>query len=221
MALARAILLAFILLAIGLAKSENAAGQEAGIPVGVPVPVAVAPDSDKLLGPGDIVSLQIIEDNTPPVMKRISDAGDLDVPIIGRVHAAGRSCADVAAQVKKQLEGKFYYTATVKLALEQVAPQIVGSAGTILVSGKVMKVGQQMIPRGGKLTVSGAIVNAGGATQFGELTKVKLIRRNKGAAPQNFIINVKAILESGAQDMDLQDADSLFVPAKIISFGVN
>lgn len=210
MASARAILLAFIFVAIGLAKSGCAFGQDA---------LPVAPDTDKPLGPGDIVSLEIVEDKAAPVMKRISDTGDLDVPYIGRVHAAGRSCEDVALQVKKQLEAKYYYTATVKLAIEQIAPQKVGPAGTVFVSGDVKTVGPQAIPYGQKLTVSGAIVKAGSVTQFGDLRKVKLVRKNKNGTSQTFIIDVKAVIQEGQteKDMELQDGDSIFVPQRLFT----
>ena len=214
MASARAILLAFIFIAIGLAKSGCALGQDA-----TPLPVAVAPDADKSLGAGDIVSLEIVEDKAAPVMKRVSDTGDLDVPYIGRVHVTGRSCADVAIQIKRQLEAKYYYTATVKLAIEQIALVKPGPVSTVFVSGDVAKVGAQVIPAGMKLTVSTAVVNAGSATQFGDLRKVKLVRKNKNGTSQTFIIDVKAIIQEGQteKDMELQDGDSIFVPKRLFT----
>jgi len=219
MAFTRALLLGFVLLAAGLVRSGWAANPGDNIPVAQAVPIT--PDRDRPIGPGDTVSLEIVEDKAPPILKRISDTGDLDVPNLGRVHAAGRTCADVAAQIKRQLEASLYYKATVKLAIEQISAKRAGIAGKVFISGEVKLTSPQELTPGETLTVSGAVVKAGGGTPFADLKNVKLTRKNKGGSGStSFIINVRAVLEKGEMDKDreLMDGDYIFVPRKIINF---
>ena len=207
----RAFIFILSMLAVGFVKSGYAAG---------PDDASVTPDSDRALGPGDSVSFEIVEDKVVPVKKIISDTGSLDVPYIGAVKVSGKSCDEAAAQIKKLLEAKYYFTATVKIAIEQIAVPKPHPPNKVLVSGKVTTVGVVEIPFGQKLTASGAIVKAGGATQFGELRKVKLTRKNTDGSSKTFILDIKAVIEGGKadQDMDLQDGDSIFVPPKLFNF---
>lgn len=209
-AFARAVLVGFILTS-GLAKSVCAAPAD---------PVVAAPvDRDKVLGVGDIVTLEIVEDKEAPVTKKVTDTGDLDVPYIRRVHVVGRTCFDVAAEIAKLLEVDYYHKATVKLNIEQYSREKLGTVGKVFLFGDVKVPGVQEIPAGDKLTVSGAIVRAGGATQFGDLKKVKLTRKLKGGASESIIINAKAVLEEGKleQDRELRDGDNIFVPRRLFT----
>jgi protein involved in polysaccharide export with SLBB domain len=208
---ARAILLGFILLASGLATSLHAAP---------PADAGVAPaDRGKVLGVGDIVTLEIVEDRESPVSKKVTDTGDLDVPYIRRVHVAGKTCSEVAAEITRLLEADYYHKATVKLAIEQFSREK-GISAKVYISGDVKAPGAQEIPNGDKLSLSGAIVRAGGATQFGDLKKVKLTRKGKTGASETVVVNVKAILEEGQleQDRELRDGDNIFVPRRLFTY---
>lgn len=212
MAGTRAFLFSFILLTASLTASSLAASTDD----------SVAPaDRDKVLGAGDLVTFEILEDKEPPVTKKVTDTGDLDVPYISRVHVAGRTCAEVAAQITKLLEADYYYKATVKLAIEQFSPENKAVAiGKVFLSGDVKTPGAQPIPAGEKLTVSAAIVKAGGITQFGDMRKVKVTRKSKDGKSETFIIDVKAVLEQGRleQDMELRDGDYVLVPRRLFSW---
>lgn len=208
----RALVATYVLVAAGLARVACGAA---------PGDSGVAPaDRDKVLGPGDVVTLEILEDKTPPISKRITDTGDLDVPYIGRVHVAGKSCSEVVAQVTRLLEADYYYKATVKLGIDQINTTKQGNAGKIYVSGDAKASGPQEIPPGENLTASEAVVKAGGGTQFADLRKVKVTRKEKDGATKTYTIDVKAVLEEGHMDKDMQliDGDHVFVPRRLITF---
>ncbi|HWB58758.1 MAG TPA: polysaccharide biosynthesis/export family protein, partial [Chthoniobacteraceae bacterium] len=173
---------------------------------------------DKALGPGDIVTFEIAEDKTAPVKLRVSDTGYLAVPYIGNIPVAGKSCSEVASNVKGLLENKYkyYYVATVKIAIDVIAPVKPHPPMKVNVFGKVKAVGLIEIPFGEKLTLSEAISKAGGPTEYGDLRKVKFTR--KGVVS---IVDVQAIIQKGETDKDieLQDGDTIVVPAKLINFG--
>lgn len=179
--------------------------------------VSGSPDESKNLGPGDTVAFQIVEDRDPPIVKRITDTGDLDVPYIGRVRVSGRTCAAAANEIKRRLEQEFYYTATVKLAIDQINPAT--AAGRVYVSGLVRVPGPQFLVPGEKLTVSAAVLKAGGFAQFAETRKVKVSRKN-GNSTQSFEVDLKAVLEKGElhKDAEILDGDYIFVPQRLINW---
>jgi protein involved in polysaccharide export with SLBB domain len=76
----------------------------------------IADDKYKLRA-GDKVSLQITEDKEAPKSLVVADSGELDIPYVGRVMAADKTCKQLAGELKTLLEKEYYYRATVILAL--------------------------------------------------------------------------------------------------------
>src|SRR5579864_1859911 len=125
MLIRRAFLPFTFLIVAGLARHAQGAGASpSAVPVQVATQVqtaiAVPVDRDTVLNPGDQVTIEIVEDRDAPILKRVTDTGELDFPYIGRVRVTGKSCAQVIAEAKRQLESKYYYHATVRLGIDQV-----------------------------------------------------------------------------------------------------
>jgi len=165
------------------------------------------------------VTLEILEDKALPVVRTVTDTGELDVPVIHRIHVAGKTCSQVAAQITKMLEADYYNKATVFLGIDRINRAKAGNASKVFISGQVKQPGAQEIPAGDKLTVSGAVVKAGGGTQFANLRKVRLARKSKDGTGKTITVDVKAIIEEGKMEKDIQleDGDYIFVPQRLIS----
>jgi len=172
---------------------------------------------------GDALSFRVVEDaqdprdpltTIPPLI--VTDSGDVDVPYIGQYPAAGKTCKQLAAEVKGALEKKYYYHATVILALAQNAK----SNGRVYVNGQVRATGAVDMPGDEVLTVSKAVMLAGGFTEYADKRHVKLTRRSDGATQTNLVVNVTDILEKGKTDLDpkVLPGDMIFVPSRLISF---
>jgi len=101
-------------------------------------------DNHQKLGPGDRITYRVIEDQDEPRALTITDSGDLEVPYLGLVHAAGRTSFELAKEVKVQLEQKLYYQATVIIAVELVNKTRV--TGKVYVTGQVRNKGGYEIP---------------------------------------------------------------------------
>lgn len=187
---------------------------------GPPLPSlsSYAPDDKYKLRPGDKVSLQILEDRELPKSLFVADSGELDAPYIGRIQAANRTCKEVAAELKVQLEKEFYYRATVVLALD-VANKLLGR---VYVWGQVHTQGPIDIAVNENLTAGKAILRAGGFADFANKKKVKVIRAGTvgGNGKQNLELNMVEILEEGKteKDVQLQPDDSIIVPSRLINF---
>jgi len=176
-------------------------------------------DPDKKLSAGDQVTVEIVEDREVGLARVVTATGELDVPPLGRVRVSGKTAAEAAGSIKQLLERDYYYTATVRLSIDQVS-KVQVEAGRVQVSGQVRMQGQQLIVAGEPLTVTAAILKAGGIGEWGNQKSVKLMRSRKDGTTETIEVNFKKITETGDVKADpvLQDGDRIFVPKVGIRF---
>ena len=187
-------------------------GAAYGIPANAYPGVAIsseAIDPDHKLTRGDRLSYRVVEDRDDKVIPLVvTDSGEVDIPLINRVKAQGKTAQQLTADIKARLEQEYYYHATVVLGLDSVAPRI--SRGTVYLGGKGIAPGSVELPLDAPMTVSQAITKVGGFKEFGKDTAVRVLR--KGGPPKGYIINVHDVLR-GATDKDfvLQPGDQVVV----------
>src|SRR5947209_20456495 len=170
-------------------------------------------DDKKKLGSNDYVSFRVVEDRDNDSQRlRVNDNGQLEVPYVGLVPAAGRTSKELAYNIKSLLEKEYYYHATVIIAVDHVSEK---SRGKVYVIGTVKGPGPQEIPPDEDYTVSKAVIRAGGFGDFANKRKVKLTRKNG----QELVIDLKRVIEEGRTDEDivLQPDDRIFVPQRLIN----
>jgi polysaccharide export outer membrane protein len=170
-------------------------------------------DDRTRLGPNDFVSFRVVEDRDNESQRlRVNDNGQLEVPYIGLVQAAGRTSKDLAYSIKAALEKEYYYHATVIIAVDHVSEK---SRGKVYVIGSVKGPGPQEIPPDEEYTVSKAVIRAGGFGDFANKRKVKLTRKNG----QELVVDLKRVIEEGRTDEDVvvQPDDRIFVPQRLIN----
>src|SRR5580765_8667576 len=98
-------------------------------------------DDRKKLGSNDYVSFRVVEDRDNESQHlRVNDGGELEVPYIGLVPAAGRSCKELAFTIKSLLEREYYYHATVIIAVDHLSEK---ARGKVYVYGSVKGQGPQ------------------------------------------------------------------------------
>jgi hypothetical protein len=137
-----------------------------------------------------------------------------DVPLIGRVRAAGKSTDQLQADIKAQLEREYYYHATVIMGLDNIA--LKASRGRVYVTGAVRAEGSVELPTDEPMTVSKAITKVGGFKDFANQSAVSIQR--KGGPPKGIRVDVKAIKAGKVQDVPLQPEDMVVVPEKWVNF---
>jgi polysaccharide export outer membrane protein len=174
-------------------------------------------DDKRALGVGDRVSFRVVEDRKDPVVLTVTDSGEMEVPLIGRVSATNKTCKQLAYLIKAPLEKTYFYKATVIIGLDMVS---VKSKGRIYVTGQVKTQGPLEIPPDEVFTVSKAIIRAGGLADFAQKKKVKLIRKVPGRSEtETLIVNLEEIMEKGRTDLDivLRPDDTINVPTRLIN----
>ena len=173
-------------------------------------------DSKRKLVVGDRLSYRVVQERSEPQQLAITDSGDVEVPLIGRVPAAGKTCRQFAQEIKTLLERDYFFHATVIVGLNAVSAR---SRGVIYVLGPVRNQGPMQIPLEGTFTISKAILSAGGFADFANGSKVKLVRKGKGGDPKTNYYNVADILKGKAgEDPELEPDDLVVVPEKFLNF---
>lgn len=175
-------------------------------------------DEKHKLAIGDRLSFRIVEDEEEPRQLFVTDSGDLEVPYLGRFPADGRTCKELAQAIKAELEKEYYYQATVIVAVDLMTR----SRGKVYLVGPVRAAGPQDIPSDEVLTLSKAILRAGGFGDFADKSSVRVTRKKAGGSGKDeiFIVNVGLILEKGytTLDMTLEPGDFIYVPERSIRF---
>lgn len=174
-------------------------------------------DDKHRLAIGDRLSFRIIEDEEDPKPLPVTDSGELEVPLIGRYPAVGKTCKQLAHELKTELEKEYYYQATVIIAVDVMTR----SRGKIYVVGPVRAPGPQDIPSDEVFTLSKAILRAGGFGDFADTRNVRVTRKApQGGGENTFTVDVGQILEKGRtdKDMPLEPGDFIYVPERAIRF---
>lgn len=174
-------------------------------------------DDKQKLSNGDRLSFRIVEDKEDPKPLTISDTGELEVPYIGRVSAAEKTCQALAKEIKAALENKYYLRATVLVGVDLFSK----NRGKVYLVGQVRTSGPQEIPSDEALTLTKVILRSGGFTDFADKKHVKVTRkRGAGLDAETFTVDVSEIIEKGKMDKDLllQSGDLVFVPARLVNF---
>jgi polysaccharide export outer membrane protein len=200
------------------------------------------------LGMGDRVSFRVVEDRHEPVSLFVTDSGEMEVPLIGRVKAVDKTCKQLAQEIKPLLEHDYYRRATVIIGLDQIGAK---SRGKVYVTGQVRAPGVLEIMPDDPLTVSKAILKAGSLADFANKREVRLIRKRDvppGAQPptarapqkkqgifakvfgkrqeepndatETIIVDLVEILEKGHLEKDpiLRGGDLIVVPERLFNF---
>ena len=175
-------------------------------------------DDKHRLAIGDKLSFRIVEDEEDPKPLVVTDSGELEVPYLGRFPADGKTCKQLANELKTELQKDYYYQATVVVAVDLMTK----SRGKVYLVGPVRMPGPLDIPSDEVFTLSKAILRAGGFGDFADKHDVRITRK---AAPgssqdQTFTVDVGQILDKGKtqKDMVLQPGDLIYVPERSIRF---
>jgi polysaccharide biosynthesis/export protein len=166
----------------------------------------------------DRLSFRITEDGEDPKPIFVTDSGDIEVPYIGRVAAQGKTCRQLAAEVKTALEKDYYYHATVILAVDIMTK----NHGRVYVTGEVRLPGPVDLPSDETFTLSKAILRSGGFSDYAKRDKVVVTRKDASGkdGKKTFTVDVGDIFDKGKieTDLPLQAEDLVFVPARLLRF---
>jgi polysaccharide export outer membrane protein len=209
---------------LGAAPITNTAAAATNMTENAATNAAAILDDKHKLTIGDRLSFRIVEDEEDPKPLFVTDSGDLEVPYIGRVPAENKTCRQLAAEIKTELEKEYYYHATVIIAVDLMTK----SHGRVYLEGAVRSQGALDLPGDEVLTLSKAILRAGGFTDYAKRDKVIVARSSAdneatgkdATKTKTFTVDVGKILDKQKIELDLplESGDIIYVPDRLIRF---
>lgn len=155
---------------------------------------------------GLVVSIQILEDKKDPVSQRVSRTGDIWVPYIGLKKVAGKTCAELAAEFRTELERWYFIKATVLVKIEDVPDVFVcgpwDPCAEVTVFGKVMQPGKFYFPWDNRGPVSALIAAAGGYTGGRKFPRIKIVRTTP-QGEKTILVHSRAVFIEKKAEYDL------------------
>lgn len=145
----------------------------------------------------------------------VGESGEVEIPSAGRFGASGKTCKQLAGEIEAALAGT--NIAPSKMVVDVARfPGSIG--GWVYVEGQVPTVGPVDFPANEVLTVSKAILRAGGFSVYSAKKSVRVTRTMPSGEKKVFIINVLNLLRGkGGPDMRLEPGDRIFVGARMFT----
>jgi protein involved in polysaccharide export with SLBB domain len=159
-------------------------------------------DQERIIGYGDRLRYQVLEEQSAAVVLPINDRGEVRFPPLAQsIPAAGKTCFQLARELKLLLEEEFFFRATV--IVELVASNF---QEYVTVYGEVRSQGRVAIPTDASLMASQALAHAGGAMDGANLNQVVIVRRNleNPDKEERLSVDLDAVMRYGKVDQDLQ-----------------
>ncbi|WP_395739141.1 polysaccharide biosynthesis/export family protein [Prosthecobacter sp.] len=181
-------------------------------------------DNNQPISSGDTISIRVLEDRRDAVQQRVAVTGEVQAPYVGLVSARGKTCRDLAFTIKKELEKNFFQHATVLVAIDQFDPETAIKTKEYeldfyVMFGIVARQGKYDLPANEDISISQAILRAGGFAQFADKKKVKIIRKTP-QGNKTILVNVDGIMRQGdlARDVFIRKDDVIIVEEKTVNF---
>jgi len=169
---------------------------QAPAPAGAPA----GPAGTYLINPSDELEIYVWGDERLQRVLRVLPDGTFSFPLVGVVHAAGRTTVDVEDEVEKRLAAQY------REAPPQVTVSVRNAAGMMVsVIGKVRAPGTFPLSR--PLDVLQALSLAGGPGEFADVGSVMILRR-QGDKPTVIRTRLTDVLRGRVSASDLSN-DSL------------
>jgi protein involved in polysaccharide export with SLBB domain len=142
----------------------------------------------------------------------VMETGDVDLPYYGRVKAFGKTCYQLATEIKPLLEKNLYNRATVIVSKDQMRKV----RGKVYLSGALNQIGPMDIPIDETFTLSKAVLKSGGFAPGADRNNAR-IERKTGDKPEDkktLTVDLYKVMEEGKSELDteLEPGDFVIVP---------
>ena len=158
--------------------------------------------SDYLVGPNDLLDIEVFDMENLKRTVRVNAAGAISLPLIGGVVVAGLTAEKVEELIAQRYSEKYLQNPQVSVFIKEFTTQ------RITVEGAVQKPG--IYPLTGQITLLRALALAGGAGQIANMGEVIVFRTSERGVRQAAVFDVDNI-RSGKGEDPLIKGDDLIV----------
>ena len=153
------------------------------------------------LSPGDVIKVSYADETIPDQTQKIRRDGKVSLPLIGEVTAAGKRVIYFQDELVSRYNGK--------LDNNEVLVTLENGSATVIVSGFANKPGPVVFDR--PTTVYQAIMEAGGVSDYGSASNVRLSRIINGTQLTETINLRPAIHGDPLRPEYVQDGDVIYI----------
>ncbi|MGB5558832.1 MAG: polysaccharide biosynthesis/export family protein [Paracoccaceae bacterium] len=182
--------------------------------------IAAAQDSYKIR-PGDVLRIEVLEDQTLNRDAIVLPDGTVTVPLVGSVRAGGQSLDTIRSSIASGLAPNFASSPNVFVTISSLAAAqpLSGRASPatmdVFVMGEVGSPGKASIERGTNLLQF--LAQSGGFTKFAATKRIQVRRTDpKTGQALVYTFNYRAVEQGNApvSSIVLQDGDIIVVPER-------
>ena len=185
----------------------------------LPILAAATWAQDYRVRPGDVLQIEVLEDATLNRSAIVLPDGQISLPLVGSVRAAGRSLAEVQADLATRLAPNFATAPTVYVTLSALAERTPGTAAAprtidVYILGAAAAPGKVEVKPGA--TLLQALAQAGGLSPFAAKKRIQLRRVDKSGAEQVYKFDLDAIErgEASGGSTRLKSGDVIVIPQR-------
>jgi protein involved in polysaccharide export with SLBB domain len=170
-----------------------------------PLPNQPMVNTPVTLSPGDVIKLAFPGSPELNQAQKIRADGKISLPLVGEVSAAGKTVPDFQADLVRLYKSQ--------LRNNEVVVTLESGTATVVVSGFVNRPGKFSFDR--PTTVFQAIMEAGGVSGYGNLSKVHLVR-TVGGEQRTQVLNLKSAMSGKTTKVDyVRDGDVIYVSQRV------
>lgn len=157
--------------------------------------------------PGDQLSVFVWQDRDLSLTLRVRPDGRISMPLVGELLAAGRTPAELSAELEERL----------RTFVQEPRVTVIVAESAGLAEQRVRIVGEAVQPRAmvwrPGLTVLDAVIEAGGLTEFADGNRTVLLRREGGEVVR-YRVRLADLLHDGdpTANVELAPGDVVVVP---------
>ena len=166
-----------------------------------PLPNPPGPKTAVRLSPGDVIKVAYADESIPDQTQKIRRDGKVSLPLIGEVTAAGKRVIDFQHELVRRYEGQ--------LENNEVLVTLENGTATVTVSGFANKPGVYPFDR--PTTIYQAVMQAGGVSDYGSPSNVRLTRIINGVQLTESINLRPAIRGQPTKPKYVQDGDVIYI----------
>jgi polysaccharide export outer membrane protein len=159
------------------------------------------------IGPKDLLEVKVFEVPELNLERRVSDAGTLDLPLLGQFSVSGLTAEEVRDRLQAMLTAKYVNRANVSVVIKDFANKPVSILGAV--------------PRSGSLNISGRwnllqAISAAGGLMPGAGRKIYVLRTAENGLTDRLDIDVDDLFRKASQKWNIPifPADVVNIPSR-------
>lgn len=167
--------------------------------------------SNYVLKTSDVIEIEVYQESDLQKQVRIEGDGTVSLSLIGKVEIAGLTVSEAKSLITELYNRDYLVDPQISVLVVSFSPKVVRILGSVNGPGVVS------MPYDRDLTLTEAIAQVGGISRLGNPKALKIKRVGDNGEPQQIEVNFsKIITDPDAEDVVLEEGDTIWVPERIL-----